>query len=124
MTEEQEYDWYDVRDFGIEGKGWTDTECYFDRLPARAKKMIPENLWNLSRTATGMSVRFVTDAPSIHARWTLRSTQLNEPNFPRAGFSGLDLYIQDEGKWKWAGATVNFDSMNAEDTFVDRACPK
>ena len=119
MTNKQDYDWYDVRDFGIEGKGWTDTECYFDRLPARAKEILSENLWDLSRSATGMSVRFVTDAPSIHARWTLRSAQLNEPNFPRAGFSGLDLHIQDEGKWKWAGTTMNVDSENAEDTFVD-----
>ncbi|WFB35840.1 SGNH/GDSL hydrolase family protein [Kiritimatiellota bacterium B12222] len=119
MTKKKEYDWYDVRDFGVEGKGWTDTECYFDRLPARAKTLLPEHLWNLSRSATGMSVRFETDAPCIDARWTLRSSPLNPPNFPRTAYSGLDLYIQDEGTWKWAGATTEFDSEHAEDNFIN-----
>ncbi len=27
--------WYDARLVGVEGKGWTDTEDYYDRLPAR-----------------------------------------------------------------------------------------
>ena len=30
-------DWYDVQQWGIEGRGFGDTESYFDRLPARAK---------------------------------------------------------------------------------------
>ena len=28
--------WHDVRDLGIEGKGWEDTDGDFERLPARA----------------------------------------------------------------------------------------
>ena len=119
MTQQQDYDWYDVRDFGVEGKGWTDTECYFERLPARVKSDFPDLPWEHGKSATGMSVRFRTDAPTIRAKWHLRSPMLNEPNFPRAGFSGLDLYIQDAGVWKWAGATVNFDSQDAEDQFVE-----
>ena len=27
--------WHDVREWGVEGKGFADTERYFDRLPAR-----------------------------------------------------------------------------------------
>lgn len=115
----QEFDWYDVRDFGIEGKGWLDTECYFDRLPASAKGMVREPVWNLSRSASGMSCRFETDAPTIRAKWKLRDPMLNEANFPRAGFSGLDLYIHNEARWRWAGATVRFDSQDAEDAFVE-----
>ena len=26
--------WYNVQKWGIEGKGWKETESYFDRLPA------------------------------------------------------------------------------------------
>ena len=27
--------WNNVEDFGVEGKGWTDTKRYFDRLPSK-----------------------------------------------------------------------------------------
>ena len=33
--------WYDVQDWGVEGKGWADTERYFDRLPAKAEGVVP-----------------------------------------------------------------------------------
>ena len=29
--------WYNVPDWGVEGRGWGQTERYFDRLPAKAK---------------------------------------------------------------------------------------
>src|SRR5207249_371877 len=28
--------WHDAQQWGVEGKGWTDTARYYDRLPARA----------------------------------------------------------------------------------------
>ena len=33
--------WADVRDWGVEGRGFNDNEAYFDRLPARAKGVAP-----------------------------------------------------------------------------------
>jgi lysophospholipase L1-like esterase len=102
MTKKPQLKWHDVREWRVEGKGWAKTECYYDRLPAKARKLLPE-LWNHSRHATGMSVRFETDAPDIHARWQLRSEQLDEPNMSRASFSGLDIYADDRGQWRWAG---------------------
>ncbi len=96
--------WFNIQKWGVEGKGWKDTERYYDRLPKRAKKVVPEAVWNLSRSATGMAVLFETDAPAIHARWQLRSEQINEINFPAAGFSGLDLYTWVGKKWRWVAA--------------------
>ena len=32
---EDDVDWYDVKDFGVEGKGWNETKKFFDRLPAK-----------------------------------------------------------------------------------------
>jgi hypothetical protein len=47
-------------------------------------------------------VRFVTDAPAIHARWTLTNEKLEMPHMPATGVSGLDLYAKsDDGKWHW-----------------------
>lgn len=96
--------WHDVKEWGVEGKGWDDTVKYFDRLPARAQKIVPEPVWNLSRSATGMAALFETNAPEIHASWKLESEQMNEMNFPAAGFSGLDLYTWTGKIWRWVGA--------------------
>jgi len=96
--------WHNIQDWGVEGKGWNDTASYFDRLPARAEKLVPEGVWNLSRSATGMAALFETDAPAIRARWEVASEQIGEPNFPAAGFSGLDLYARTAKCWRWVGA--------------------
>ena len=61
--------WYDVQLLGVEGKGWDDTESYYDRLPARAKDLVREPVWNLSRNSSGLCVRFLTDAEEIRAAW-------------------------------------------------------
>lgn len=106
--------WFDVLDWGIEGQGWRDTEAPFDRLPAKAKGMVPEPVWNLSHSGTGMYASFRTDATTIHARWQLGSTQMGEANFPVAAFSGLDLYADDNGSWRWAAATQKLESQTPE----------
>jgi hypothetical protein len=96
--------WYDIRELGVEGKGWTDTKDFYDRLPARAEGLVRDPVWQLSLHSAGMCVRFVTDAPSISARWTLRFGSLAMPHMPATGVSGLDLYARDQGQWHWAGA--------------------
>jgi lysophospholipase L1-like esterase len=106
--------WFDVLDWGIEGQGWRDTEAPFDRLPAKAKGVVPEPVWNLSRSATGMYASFRTNATEIHARWQLKSSHLGEANFPVAAFSGLDLYVDDGGTWRWAAATHKLESQTPE----------
>jgi hypothetical protein len=94
--------WYDVRALGIEGQGWTDTKAPFDRLPAKAEKTARPPVWGLSRHSTGLCVRFVTDATTIRARWTLTSKTLAMPHMPATGVSGLDLYVKTAaGKWQW-----------------------
>lgn len=93
---------YDIRPLGVEGQGWTATESPYDRLPAKAKGVVRPAVWGLARHAAGLCVRFVTDAPAIHARWTLTSAELGMPHMPATGVSGLDLYVKtDEGRWRW-----------------------
>jgi hypothetical protein len=87
--------WYDVRQWGVEGKGWSDTARYFDRLPAKAQGVVPDPVWNLSRHSAGMLVRFETDARALHARYSLLNPGLALPHMPATGVSGLDLYARD-----------------------------
>ena len=96
--------WHDVQDWGVEGKGWaeTETEKYFDRLPARAQKTVRAPVWSLSRHSAGMLVRFETDANTIWADYAVTSSNLAMPHMPATGVSGLDLYANDaEGNTRW-----------------------
>ena len=94
--------WYDVRHWGVEGRGWVDTERFYDRLPERAKGQVREPVWSLSKHSAGLCARFKTDALEIHVRYTLRSAELSLPHMPATGVSGVDLYAQDEhGAWRW-----------------------
>src|SRR5690242_4953329 len=81
--------WYDLRQLGVEGQGWSDTKSPYDRLPARAEGVVRAPVWNLSRQSAGLYARFVTDAPAVHARWTLINKSLALPHMPATGVSGL-----------------------------------
>ena len=94
--------WYDVKNLDVEGKGWTETKAFYDRFPAKAEGKVRPDVWNLSRHSAGLAARFITDAPTIHARWTLTSKRLEMPHMPSTGVSGLDLYVKGEnGKFRW-----------------------
>ena len=93
--------WCDVKDIGIEGKGWKETPSYFDRLPARAKQSVRPPVWSLSRHSAGMCVRFSTNSTAIHVRWTLTSEKLAMPHMAATGVSGVDLYVRHGQSWRW-----------------------
>jgi len=99
--------WADVRDWGVEGRGFNDTESYFDRLPSRAKSVVRDAVWGLSRHSAGMMVRFRTDATEIHVDYGVTSGNLAMPHMPATGVSGLDLYAKDSNeKWKWVAVVA------------------
>ncbi|EEF62669.1 SGNH/GDSL hydrolase family protein [Pedosphaera parvula] len=94
--------WIDARDLKVEGKGWTDTKAFYDRLPAKAEGKVPGPVWNLSRNSSGMHLRFITDATNITVRWAVTSPSLAMPHMSATGVSGVDLYVKlDSEKWHW-----------------------
>jgi hypothetical protein len=97
--------WYDVSEWNVEGKGWQDTEDFFDRLPFRAQKTVNSRVWQLSKCSAGMTVRFISDSASIHIRYKLVSSSFSMPHMPTTGVSGVDLYLwDDKGGWKWVNS--------------------
>lgn len=102
-----EFVWTDVGDFGIEGKGWSDTERFYDRLPARAKGMVRDPLWDLSHHTAGLRVHFVTDSPLIGADWTLLRETFIQEKVSFIGANGLDLYVRHEGSWHWLSVATS-----------------
>jgi lysophospholipase L1-like esterase len=99
--------WRDARELTLEGIGWPDESQAYCRLPDRAEGIVRDAVWQLSRHSAGACVRFVSDAPRLVARWTLRNENLAMAHMPASGVSGLDLYARDDaGKWRWAGAGI------------------
>ena len=92
---EDDVDWYDVKEFGVEGKGWSETKKFFDRLPAKAEGFVRDQVWNLSRDSAGMCFRFVSDSPNIYVRYELSKESLSMTHMAATGHSGVDLYAQD-----------------------------
>ncbi len=65
---ENSLDWYDVTAWDLEGKGWTDTDSHFARLPARAEETVRDWIWMLGHHTAGLIVRFESDAQEIWVR--------------------------------------------------------
>jgi hypothetical protein len=115
--------WYDVRQWGVEGRGWNETESYFDRLPAKAKDMVRPVVWNLSRDTAGMLTRFETDSTTIRVRYRLTSDRLAMSHMPATGVSGVDLYARDANEqWRWL-ATAKPTAKNVDVTLVADLAP-
>ncbi|MDR0661476.1 MAG: SGNH/GDSL hydrolase family protein [Prevotellaceae bacterium] len=101
----QEIKWAEGRTLTVEGKaGKGQRDHFYDRLPGSAKKEARQELWDLAQHSAGLCIRFSTDSPNIHARWTLRF-DTNMPHLTCCVTNGIDLYALDEqsGKWLWAG---------------------
>jgi lysophospholipase L1-like esterase len=97
----QSLTWTAIEQKHLQGQAWRDTQSPFDRMPAKAEKTIREAVWSLSHDSAGLNVRFTAAAPAIHARWTVRRERLALPHMPATGVSGLDLYVKQDGQWRW-----------------------
>jgi len=93
--------WYDASELTIEGKGWTDTETFYERIPARAKSKVSKDVQTLSTHTAGIAVRFVTNAKKIKADWTVGGFDMK--HMAATGIRGLDLYARRNGKWEFEG---------------------
>lgn len=103
-TDANPIQWRNILDLGVEGRGWTEVQAPYDRLPARAEGVVRAPVWNLSHHSSGQLVRFVTTATAIQARWVVQSPSLAMPHMTATAASGLDLYVRDaNGSWRWIG---------------------
>jgi len=108
--------WVDAHALTLEGRGWEETSTTYSRLPARAEGLVTPPVWRLSHNTAGVSVRFVTDSPAIHANWSGGGAMLH---MPATGVSGLDLYRRDaEGTFVYV-ATARPEEGDTTRTMVD-----
>ena len=110
--------WYDAKQLVVEGKGWTDTENFYERIPARAKPDVPEMVWTLGKRTAGLAVRFSTDSKKIAAIWD-GGGAMN--HMAATGNSGLDLYARRGGRWVFCGVGRPQSQRTTADLATDLA---
>lgn len=100
----------------IEGQAWSsEVESFYDRLPSRAKGEVRDAVWNLSKHAAGLVIRFRTDASQIKVRYGLGGS-FGMPHMPATGVSGVDLYAKDsEGEVHWLRGKRSFGDTTSYD---------
>ncbi len=102
----------------IDGRGWNkEIGNNFHRFPDRAKKVMRDPVWSLSRNSTGLSIRFITNAPEITVKYQVEEAVCYWNMTPIVK-SGLDMYVTDsDGITNWCAAPGNaYFPMNNNDT--------
>jgi len=120
--------WHTVEPEHLEGRGWSEGIQPFTRLPDRAERIATAEVWQRSRTSTGLCVWFETDARAIHARWSLRDALHVEPATTLLAHSGLDLYgvLPDapSPRLRWVAAIAPDAQTTAGKPFIETLIPE
>lgn len=99
---QKETQWHAVQTFGVRGIGWPELEKTFTRLPAKAKGLVSDAVWNLGQNSAGVHVQFSSNSKSIKVRWSVRgNVSLN--HMAPTGVKGVDLYARGPKGWQWVG---------------------
>ncbi len=89
------------------------SEKTYMRFPARYEQTLREEVWELGRNATGIGLRFRTNATTISVKWRLPSRRhLGFPHMPATGVSGVDLYGYEGREWQYINTGFPRDSVN------------
>ncbi len=95
--------WTSADLFPVFGKCVENTSARYERLPAEYQGVSRDAIWYLGRHSAGIYVRFRSNSPSIHVRWTSTFKTLMNHQTP-TGTRGLDLYTIYDGKWRFVGS--------------------
>lgn len=96
--------WLEKAELPLEGQAFPDAKPLYGRLSARHEGVVPEKVWRLSQSATGLLIRFETDARFFEVRWRVANEHPQDPLIPEAGLSGIDVYrLEGREGWKFQG---------------------
>jgi hypothetical protein len=96
-------------------------EKTYERFPQSYKGKLREDVWDLGQDATGISVRFRTNATQITVRWTLKHDNSMD-HMAFTGIKGVDLYAIVGNKWKYV-STGRVKGKSNEFTMVKTDSP-
>lgn len=106
--------WYNPMEAGfpvIQNQGFTsEIGNSYVRLPDRAKGVVRNPVWDLSRHSAGLSISFYCNSPEIQVQYVTTNTKnYAMQHMPATGVSGVDLYsINSDGKWNICYGGLSF----------------
>ncbi|HYE04480.1 MAG TPA: SGNH/GDSL hydrolase family protein [Planctomycetota bacterium] len=99
--------WHDAASVArLTGRGWEDAAPYA-RLPDRARALVRDEVWQLSRHAAGLALEITTDSPLLAVRWRVTGAEVAMDHMPATGVSGIDCYERDARGWRWRATARN-----------------
>ena len=95
--------WIDGKYLPIEGRAFSDTDHYYDRLPANVTTNVNGGVRSMKHHTSGMLFRFRTDSRKLSIKWVPYAAGLSMDHMPSTGVSGIDVYRFDEkaGAWRY-----------------------
>lgn len=111
-----DFNWINIQNLHVKGRGWAQEADFFRRLPARAEGKVTPSVWRLSEHTSGMYLHFKSNTSALKIKWALTSEHLAMPHFAATGVSGVDLYVKTgNGNWHWlaVGQPKNFPENEA-----------
>lgn len=91
----------DARNLLMVGKACSSKE-YYHRLDTALFKDLPPKIKYLSTFSCGLAIGFMTNSSVIAAEWEVKPDKPS-PNLSAIAHKGLDLYIERNGIWEFAG---------------------
>jgi len=85
------------------GKGFTDSENRYERLPAYLESVTRPPVWSLSKNCSGLAIRFRSNSSVIGVKWEVTGDVVMN-HFTMTGIKGLDLYALKNGKWQFVNS--------------------
>lgn len=107
--------WVDPLEAGaqVHNQGWPELNGTYSRLPDKARGVVRDAVWGLSRNSAGLSIVFRSNAPEISVNYKV-SGGLSMYHMPSTGTSGVDLYATDvDGGIRWCAP--NFAAKFSEE---------
>lgn len=92
-----------AKEFQLIGKGFTDVQNTWQRLPDSLKAITRPPVWSLSKNCSGLAIRFCSNSTTIAAKWEVTG-DVTMNHFTPAGIKGLDLYCLEKGKWQFVNS--------------------
>ena len=99
--------WIDGRYLPLEGKCFTNTTGYYDRLPSNVTIKVNSGVRGMKNHSAGMQFRFRTDSDFLVIRHTPLNGWHAMPHMTEVGTSGWDVYRRDRASGKWCFVTSN-----------------
>jgi len=108
-------EFHDAKLFDIKGKGFKDS-TYF-RLPEKYREKVRDEVWDLSRHSSGLSIRFSTNSSRIDVKWKT-GNNMHYPHGAETMVKGVDLYCYQKNKWYYAGVGKPYSPENNESVLI------